>query len=63
MYWNSDPKPIKKPKKPRKAINKTSAKRKQEKFCPVCYGTGKRKDKKTKKIRPCVMCKGTGDWK
>lgn len=31
--------------------------------CPVCSGKGKRKDEKTKKLRPCVLCRGTGEGK
>lgn len=31
--------------------------------CPVCYGRGEKKDLKTKLIRPCALCQGTGSVK
>jgi DnaJ-class molecular chaperone len=60
MKENLYPKKIEMPNGATKVVFRS---RISEPACPVCNGKGERHDAKTGKLRPCVLCKGTGKGK
>lgn len=43
-----------------KPVNKRGCKPHPNITCPLCYGSGQRKDAHTGKLRFCLACNGTG---